>query len=90
MAYSGAHGGAHSGGGGVGGIGGGGGGSILGPPSATYSGAYSGATQPPSGVQMTGEMTAPRQQGRSWQRPVDTRDPLFAAQFHAYVRVRGV
>lgn len=31
-----------------------------------------------------------QRQGGLWQRPVDTRDPLFAAQFHAYVRVRGL
>lgn len=69
------------------------------PPSATYSGA---AAQPQgaAGPGGTGVVSAAgpaaaglqlqRPAGRTWQRPTDTRDPLFAAQFHGYVRVRGL
>eukprot|EP01043_Picozoa_sp_COSAG02_P030760 COSAG02_NODE_1979_length_10203_cov_19.985748_9_plen_361_part_00 len=57
------------------------------PPSAGYTGGLQ-AAQP----QSLAGAPAPTagQQGHTWQRPVDTRDPLFAAQFHAFVRVRGL
>lgn len=60
-------------------------------PSATYGGTAAqrqhgnrdSAPGPKAGGQLQG------QQGRSWQRPVNARHPLFAKQFHDYVSVRG-
>lgn len=59
------------------------------PPSASFAGGLQ-AAQSAVGVPAATAGQLQHQQGRTWQRPVDTRDPLFAAQFHAYVRVRGL